>query len=56
MLMTAKESAIKDIMDDLKQNSKCFVSFRKSLNPIMREMVNNYIKLQENAENKVQSR
>lgn len=54
--MTAKETALQDIKDDLKQQSKCFISFREKLNPIMKRMVSNYIKLQENAETQIQGR
>lgn len=42
-----EQQAIKDIKDDLWQHSKCFIAFRKKLNPIMRKMVGNYIKSQE---------
>lgn len=45
--MTAKETAIQDIKDELRQESRCFITFRKKLNPIMKKMVKNYIKLQE---------
>lgn len=48
--MTAKETAIQDIMDDLKQESKCFLSFRKTLNPIMDRIVKSYCKKQEKKE------
>lgn len=45
--MTAYQSAINDIKDDLKSSGRCFLSFRKELNPIMRDIVNNAIKKQE---------
>lgn len=51
--MTARETAIHDIKDDLWQNSKCFITFRKQLNPIMKRMVDNYINLQKKLNGKV---
>ena len=45
--MTAYQSAINDIKDDLKSSSRCFLSFRKELNPIMKNIVDNAIKKQE---------
>lgn len=45
--MTAYQSAINDIKNDLKHNCKCFISFRKELNPIMKDIVDNAIKKQE---------
>lgn len=45
--MTVKQQAIEGIKDDLWQHSRCFIAFRKNLNPIMKRMVINYIKLQE---------
>lgn len=45
--MTAYQSAIKDIKDDLKSSGRCFISFRKELNPIMKNIVDNAIKKQE---------
>lgn len=44
--MSAKQQAIKDIKDELRQNSQCFIAFRSELNPIMKELVSNYINLQ----------
>lgn len=46
--MTAYQSAINDIKDDLKSLNKCFLSFRKELNPIMKDIVDNAIKKQKN--------
>lgn len=45
--MTACQSAINDIKDDLKSSGRCFLSFRKELNPIMKDIVDNAIKKQE---------
>lgn len=44
--MTVKELATEDIKDELRQESKSFLAFRKKLDPIMDKMVNDYIKLQ----------
>lgn len=44
--MTAYQQALHDIHEDLQQSDKCFISFRKDLNPTMRKIVNNYIKMQ----------
>lgn len=46
--MDAKEVAIQDIKDDLKQQSKSFLAFHKQLNPIMKKIVNTYIQQQSN--------
>lgn len=45
--MTAAEQAIKDIKDDLKSQSRSFLAFRKKLNPVMDNIVGEYIKHQE---------
>lgn len=45
--MTARGTAIKDIKDDLMQESKSFLAFRKRLDPIMEKMVSDYIEMQE---------
>lgn len=45
--MTAKETAIKDIKDELRQESRSFITFRKKLNPIMNFIVKRYLKLQD---------
>lgn len=44
--MTVEELAIKDIKDELRQESKSFIAFRKKLDPIMNKMVKEYTKLQ----------
>ncbi len=46
-MITAKQQAVLDILDDLGRDSKCFLAFREKLNPVMEELVKNYIKLQE---------
>ena len=45
--MTIEEQATLDIKDELRKESKCFLAFRKKLNPIMDKLVENYTKLQE---------
>ena len=45
--MTAKQKAIQDIRECLKENHKAFIAFRSELNPIMDELVDNQIKQQE---------
>ena len=37
--MSAREQAVKDIKECLKQESKSFIAFRSELNPIMRKLV-----------------
>ena len=44
--MSAKDAAIKDIMSELNEKNKCFITFRKDLNPIMRTLVKDQIKAQ----------
>ena len=41
-----REQAMKDIKDDLKAEGKAFIAFRTELNPIMRRIVNEYLKSQ----------
>lgn len=38
--MTAYQSAINDINEELKSSSKCFISFRTELNHMMEHIVN----------------
>ena len=45
--MTVEELATLDIKDELRQRSRCFLAFRKKLNPIMDKLVENYTKFQE---------
>ena len=45
--MSPYKQALQDIHNDLKHNCKCFISFRKGLNPIMKDIVDNAIKKQE---------
>ena len=49
--MSAKEQAVLDIMADLKNQNKCFIAFRKELNPIMRKLVSYQIKQQKEMAN-----
>ena len=44
--MSAKEQATLDIMADLKNQNKCFIAFRRELNPIMRKLVSHQIRQQ----------
>lgn len=49
MKSKAKKKAIQDIKEDLMQEGKCFLAFRKKLNPTIGNMVRKYI----NSQNKV---
>lgn len=42
----AKKTAIQDIKEDLMQEGKCFLAFRKNLNPTIGNMVRKYINSQ----------
>lgn len=44
--MTARSQAIQDIKESLSEEGRCFLSFRKELNPTMRELIKVYTKLQ----------
>lgn len=44
--MTAKEQAILDIKEELKEQHKSFLAFHKNLNSIMDRLVENQIRLQ----------
>ena len=44
--MTAKQSAIKDIKEDLKKESKSFITYRTELNPVMEKLVKEHIRQQ----------
>lgn len=45
--MSPYKQATKDIQAELAKAGKCFMSFRKELNPIMDKIVRNAIKEQE---------
>ena len=45
--MTVEEQATLDIKDELRKGSKCFLAFRKKLNPVMDKLVEDYTRLQE---------
>lgn len=49
--MSVRELAIKDIKNELKQESKCFLAFNTQLNPKIRNIVKSYINLQEELSN-----
>lgn len=44
--MTARQQALRDIREDLREQGKCFIAFRKELNPIMKELINDQLKRQ----------
>ena len=50
--MTIEEIATLDIKNDLRKQSRCFLAFREKLNPIMDKLVDNYIKIQEECNDK----
>lgn len=50
--MTAQQSAIQDIKDDLRQQGKCFIAFYKELDPIMSYLVSEQIHQQNNLKHK----
>ena len=45
--MSAKEQATLDIMADLENQNKCFIAFRRELNPVMRKLVSQQIRQQQ---------
>lgn len=47
MKSKAKEKAIQDIKEDLMQEGKCFLAFRKKLNPTIGNIVRKYINSQQ---------
>lgn len=47
MKSKAKEKAIQDIKEDLMQEGKCFLAFRKKLNPTIGNIVRKYINAQQ---------
>lgn len=49
--MTAKQVALSDLQTELEREHKEFISFRKSLNSIMRKLVSKHIKNQLNLNN-----
>lgn len=49
--MTARQQAILDIKDELRKSGKCLLAFRSDLNPIMRNLVEEYITLQKGVHN-----
>lgn len=46
MYINARQLALHDIKVELESQNKCFIAFRVDLNPVMREMVEEYIKQQ----------
>lgn len=47
IIMAVEKQATLVIKNELRLRSKCFLTFRKKLNPIMDKLVENYTKLQE---------
>lgn len=45
--MSAKQQAMRDIIESLKEEHKAFIAFRKELNPIMEDLVESYIECQD---------
>jgi hypothetical protein len=45
--MTAKQKAILDIKQELRDQAKAFIAFRTELNPIMDELVSDYYNKEE---------
>lgn len=46
--MSTKELAIQDIKEDLKKQGKCFITFHNELNPVMRKLVIQQLREQNN--------
>lgn len=44
--MSPKDLAVQDIQEDLRNQNKAFIAFRKDLNPIMRKLVSKQLKRQ----------
>lgn len=49
--MTVEELATEDINDELMKESKSFLAFKHELDPVMQELTDSYIKLQEGVKN-----
>ena len=47
MAEQAYEKAVEDILNDCESRGKCFMAFRSNLNPVMDEIVSEYLKEQE---------
>lgn len=45
--MTAEQKALQDIQEYCSENSKVFIQFIPELNPVMDELVANYLRIQE---------
>ena len=43
----AKQQAILDIQADLAKEGKCFLAFRKKLNPVMGSLISDHIRAQQ---------
>ena len=44
--MTAKDAAIQDMLPELERQNKCFLAFKKELNPAMRRLVRTQLREQ----------
>lgn len=45
--MSARKQAVQDMMPELKKNHKSFIAFRRELNPVMRQLVTEQVKAQQ---------
>jgi len=50
--MTARQSAIEDIKSELHQSSKAFIAFNKKLNPVIKQITEDYINTQQSLNTK----
>lgn len=46
MKHSPKLDAVRDIKEELKNESRCFIAFRSYLNPVMKELVKQHVKEQ----------
>lgn len=44
--MTAKQQALKDIHNDLREQGKAFIAYHRELNQVMRQLVSDHLKQQ----------
>jgi hypothetical protein len=49
--MSAKDVAIRDMLPELESQNKCFLAFKKELNPAMRKLVRNQLREQRRISN-----
>ena len=53
--MSVKQLAERDIRESLSIQGKCFIAFRKELNPVMKKLVKNHIKAQQSCQSSVKT-